>query len=201
MSLDRSERSPKANGCRKPGAGEFNIYPSQRRYTPPRTRHQRESRRKWRCLKKGGSISVATTFTQHISARASLTIACALGLLAFLPAAVSAQGDAALPPPGTGGGPGWSVVPSSDVNGNDNGLSDVTCVSTVDCWAVGSYTSDAQNFIDQTLIEHFDGQTWSIVASANTDGAETNGLKAVSCVSATDCWAVGAFQPASGPLR
>ena len=63
---------------------------------------------------------MATTFTRHISARASLTIACALGLLAFIPAAVSAQGDAALPPPGTGGGPGWSVVPSSDVNGNDN---------------------------------------------------------------------------------
>src|SRR5437762_10640339 len=104
MSLDRSECSLNANGCRKPEAGEFNTDPPQRRYTPPRTRHRRESRRKWRCHKKGGFISVATTFTRHISARAALTIACALDLLAFIPAAVSAQGDAALPVPGTGGG-------------------------------------------------------------------------------------------------
>ena len=41
-----------------------------------------------------------------------------------------------------------------------------------------------------TLIEHWNGISWSIVTSPNngTSGLQLNG---VTCASASDCWAVG----------
>src|SRR5207248_616002 len=41
----------------------------------------------------------------------------------------------------------------------------------------------------QTLIERWDGTSWAIVTSPNA--AQINLLNAVTCVSASDCWAVG----------
>ena len=43
----------------------------------------------------------------------------------------------------------------------------------------------------QTLIEHWDGASWAIVTSPNTSPAPANILVAVTCASASDCWAVG----------
>src|SRR5438132_14227897 len=58
--------------------------------------------------------------------------------------------------------PGWSIVPSPSVSGAPyNFLNAVACVSPSDCWAVGDYA--AAKF--QTLIEHWDGTSWSIVTS------------------------------------
>ena len=62
-------------------------------------------------------------------------------------------------------------------------LHGVTCLSVSDCWAVGAS--------DGTLIEHFDGNGWSIVPSANTGKAGQDVLNAVTCTSANACWAVG----------
>ncbi|MGC1183703.1 MAG: hypothetical protein WBA31_00945 [Candidatus Dormiibacterota bacterium] len=64
-------------------------------------------------------------------------------------------------------------------------LSAVTCVSSSDCWAVGTGA-------DLPLVEQFNGSTWSIVPSqqaGNTSQEDT--LDAVSCSSADSCWAVG----------
>jgi hypothetical protein len=85
---------------------------------------------------------------------------------------------------------GWTVVPSPD---GDNYVwsfsGDVSCLSETSCWAVGSHrTSDG---IYHTLTEHWDGAAWSIVPSPNTSAQDQNFLWGVSCLSGTECWAVG----------
>ena len=75
--------------------------------------------------------------------------------------------------------PAWSIVTSPNTStAQHNLLNDVTCTSASDCWAVGG-----------TLIEHWNGTTWSIVASPNITGY----LSDVTCASASDCWAVGYY--------
>ena len=89
-------------------------------------------------------------------------------------------------------GSSWAVVssPNAVVSGPDNSLNGVTCVSASECWAIG-YTSDTVNTPDnQNLIERWDGTSWTIVTSPNRSATD-NRLKAVTCVSASDCWAVG----------
>jgi hypothetical protein len=90
-------------------------------------------------------------------------------------------------------GTSWSIVNSPNTSTADyNSLSGVTCVSGSECWAVGYYfTSD--NFVDQTLIERWDGTSWSIVSSPNTSTTEANVVLGVTCVSASECWAVGYY--------
>ena len=88
----------------------------------------------------------------------------------------------------------WGVVASPDVNGtSENTLAGVTAIAANNIWAVGSST--IANFVQRTLIEHWDGRQWSMVASPNV-AAVGNGLTAVSAVSAKDIWAVGNL---SGP--
>ncbi len=56
-------------------------------------------------------------------------------------------------------------------------------------------------FAENTLIEHFDGQSWQIVPSPNTSLPQ-NELHAVAGSSATDIWAVGtALDPAASPAK
>jgi hypothetical protein len=79
----------------------------------------------------------------------------------------------------------------------ENYLYGVTCASPTDCWAVGDYISTNQNGTYQnTLIELFNGTTWSIVNSPNTNEL-SNVLNSVTCTSTTDCWAVGYSQNAT----
>jgi len=86
-------------------------------------------------------------------------------------------------------GSAWTIVTTPDTGATQtNYLLGVTCVSTSDCWAVG-YTSTSS--ADQTLVEHWDGTAWAIVPSPNTSTALANALLSVSCVSGSDCWAVG----------
>lgn len=89
----------------------------------------------------------------------------------------------------------WSVVPSPNPNGPGN-LNAVAAVSAHDIWAVGGFhnqTTGAQ----QTLIEHWNGTRWQIVASPNPSSTY-NVLNAVVAVSARDVWAVGYSASASG---
>jgi hypothetical protein len=87
----------------------------------------------------------------------------------------------------------WALATSPNPGTNSNSLSGVACPSANDCWAVG-YRSDSGP--DQTLIEHWNGSTWSVTPSGNENNGTTlygNQLSGVSCVSASDCWAVGTF--------
>jgi hypothetical protein len=85
---------------------------------------------------------------------------------------------------------GWAIVPSPNTSATQtNILNGVTCASSSDCWAVGYYITGSN--VQQTLIERWDGNSWAIVPSPNTDTTHNNTLTAVACASAAKCWAVG----------
>jgi hypothetical protein len=66
-------------------------------------------------------------------------------------------------------------------------------VSSNNCWAIGHYLLDSGEFNEQTLIEHWDGSSWSLVDSPNATSSTDNHLSGITCVSATECWAVGRY--------
>jgi hypothetical protein len=89
-------------------------------------------------------------------------------------------------------GTAWSVVASPNVEGGDRDfLYAVSCVSSTDCWAAGSYYTAAN--VQQTLIERWNGTAWSIVNSPNMSTTDFNLLSDVACASASECWAVGEY--------
>jgi hypothetical protein len=92
-------------------------------------------------------------------------------------------------------GIGWSIVATPDVTQRNNSLASVACVSSSDCWAAGTDTGNP--FLlpapDQTLTEHWNGKTWSIVKSADTSAVSNNSLSAIACAAQSDCWAAGSF--------
>src|SRR5207302_643268 len=64
--------------------------------------------------------------------------------------------------------------------------------SAADCWAIGFYFNGTAPNNSQTLTEHWDGMSWSIVPSPN-GGTQHNELDGVTCTSASNCWAVGSY--------
>lgn len=87
-------------------------------------------------------------------------------------------------------GSSWSIVPSPNEGSFDNYLSGVSCVSASSCTAVGYY--QYQNGDTYTLIESWNGSSWSIVPGSNP-GSSYNDLGSVSCPSAGSCTAVGVY--------
>ncbi len=84
-----------------------------------------------------------------------------------------------------------ALVPSGDSAASTD-LAGVAAVSPTDVWAVGSTSSTGA--AQQTLVERWDGTSWSIVAApdpGNTGSLGGAQLTAVSAVSADDVWAVG----------
>jgi hypothetical protein len=85
----------------------------------------------------------------------------------------------------------WKVIASPDVNGSlSDSLSGVAAVAANNIWAVGTYydTSNTQ----QTLIEHWNGTSWSIVHSPSSGQ-----LYGVTALAANNVWAVGSFSGTS----
>jgi hypothetical protein len=93
----------------------------------------------------------------------------------------------------------WSVVPT--VNPNPSAADTFKAVIALapdDAWAVGDYQDpDRKGY--STLIEHWDGVSWSVVPSPN--GSEINYLWAAAGISANDVWAVGIQYNGVGPIR
>jgi len=87
-------------------------------------------------------------------------------------------------------GSAWHVVPAPRVPNYINTLDGVTVLSPTDAWAVGNYTINRRPIEPKTLIEHWDGQQWSIVPSPNV-GTHGNALFAIAALSAQDVWTVG----------
>ena len=83
----------------------------------------------------------------------------------------------------------WTVVSSPTIKGGSAySLNGVVALAANNVWAVGAY-NNASN-VQQTLIEHWNGATWSVVASPNV-ASLFNDLTAMSAESAKDIWAVG----------
>ena len=95
----------------------------------------------------------------------------------------------------------WSQVPLPPINNRGwtnvtNYLEDIAVVSSNNIWAVG--LMDALDGGTWTLIMHWDGTQWRQVPSPNqpmpTGGFYSQGLQAVTAVSANDVWAVGYYR-------
>ena len=84
-------------------------------------------------------------------------------------------------------GAAWSLL-SSPAAGFDSALKGIACSSASNCFAVGVNGAEP----NQTLIEHWDGTTWTIVPSPTPTGASSPELLGVACPSASVCFAVGA---------
>ena len=83
----------------------------------------------------------------------------------------------------------WSVVPHPDPSqSNGDGFSGITAIAANNIWAVGGYgTRTGGSF---TLLEHWNGQKWSIVPSPSPNNY-VNSLLKIAADSANDIWAVG----------
>jgi hypothetical protein len=81
-------------------------------------------------------------------------------------------------------------VPGSSTQGILNGIS---CLSAVQCWAVGSLGGfgggGGGNFQPQAIIENWNGSSWSVDPSPNASAASL--LATVTCVRAVGCIAAG----------
>jgi hypothetical protein len=86
-------------------------------------------------------------------------------------------------------GGSWAIMPSPSPGGVVNVLDGVAAASSTDAWAVGSYGSSGTGTL--TLAEHWDGTSWTVVASENI-GTYASYFQAV-WASSGAAWAVGAF--------
>jgi hypothetical protein len=85
----------------------------------------------------------------------------------------------------------WTIQSSPSVEGASNHtLYDVSCTSIEACTAVGSYGNGAGT-LQKTLAERWNGKSWSIQGSPNPPESKNAEFFDVSCVSATNCEAVG----------
>ena len=92
----------------------------------------------------------------------------------------------------------WSIVPSPSMPSSDeNILNSVACTDPANCVATGHW-SDVNDTTDQTLIERWNGTSWSIVPSPNTSSTLQNDLNGVTCSATTQCFTVGGASTA-GP--
>ncbi|MGA2210905.1 MAG: hypothetical protein ABSH30_14855 [Acidimicrobiales bacterium] len=89
----------------------------------------------------------------------------------------------------------WKIQPTPNPSGRhwpNPELSGVSCPSTTECVAVGSYLDS--NSVLQTLVERWNGATWGIEDAPNPPNPDFGGgsvLGSVSCPSTTACTAVG----------
>lgn len=85
----------------------------------------------------------------------------------------------------------WTQVSSPNVGASDNVLAAVAGEATNNVWAVGSLVPDSNPDITTTLVNHFNGSKWSVVASPNV-GSEANSLNGVAAKGGK-AWAVGFY--------
>ncbi len=85
-------------------------------------------------------------------------------------------------------GKSWSSVPSPNPDERSQ-LGSVACVTSADCYAVGTISKSDFGTPWLSLVEHWNGRTWSVVASPSTNFATF--LNDVACAGPTTCFAVG----------
>jgi len=86
-------------------------------------------------------------------------------------------------------GTSWTIqTVSLPAGGSDGYLAGVDCVSATACTAVGDYFNGSHQV---PLGEGLTGTTWSALTMGVPPGVRASGLAGVSCLSATNCIAVG----------
>src|SRR5258708_28176140 len=77
----------------------------------------------------------------------------------------------------------WTGVQPPNPSLSVNSLSSVAVLSSCNAWAVGAYSNGTAG---QTLIEHWNGSSWTQVASPNPGGSsQAHGLSPVATTSPT----------------
>ncbi len=84
----------------------------------------------------------------------------------------------------------WQVVATPNPPLSNASLNAVSAVSSTDVWAAGNTFSGEH--ASSVFIEHWDGSTWSIVASPSL-AQSTPHLKSIVAISSTDVYAVGDY--------
>ena len=83
----------------------------------------------------------------------------------------------------------WSIVPTPTLlNGGTGALLGVSCSKPTACVAVGTADTSGSS---QTLVESWNGSTWSVVPSPNFPDGQVSILDGVSCSRPRACMAVG----------
>ncbi len=96
---------------------------------------------------------------------------------------------------------GWNIVVSASTGPQDsNLLLGTSCANAWNCWAVGgSFPSLSNNGKPSALINHWDGTSWSVTPLAPPAGSAASLLWNVTCVTTSDCWAVGGQELGANP--
>jgi hypothetical protein len=90
----------------------------------------------------------------------------------------------------------WELIGGTKSQGSRSYLYNVSCTSATSCMAVGNYLTEEPE-VSATFAEYWNGSTWenrlpvNPVKSGGEPSRESNYLESVSCVSSTDCTAVG----------
>lgn len=84
-------------------------------------------------------------------------------------------------------GSSWQIIASPSVGQSDI-LEGVQALSTNNVWAVG-VSNNYNGAVSKTLIEHWDGMSWTIVSSPNRGDGDD--LHAIAALAPNDIWAVG----------
>src|SRR5947208_2221505 len=88
----------------------------------------------------------------------------------------------------------WSSIASPNVGTGSNLLYRIAAVSANNVWAVGEYGNGNGS---STLVEHWNGKQWSVLASPTVNGATENTLAGVTAIAANNIWAVGSSTTAN----
>jgi hypothetical protein len=98
-------------------------------------------------------------------------------------------------------GTSWTGVKTPNVGTGNGHLNAVLALAPNNVWAVGLSTpTGAQQSATQTLIEHFDGTSWSVVPSPNvgSNDFQSNQLLGLTANSPDDIWAFGSHLSTDG---
>lgn len=88
----------------------------------------------------------------------------------------------------------WRSIPGPNVGTSTNFLNGVAVISSNNVWTVGSYGNGNGGL---TLVQHWDGTQWKVVASPNIKGSVSDSLSEVAAIAANNIWAVGSYNNAS----
>lgn len=85
-------------------------------------------------------------------------------------------------------GSGWSIVDTPPISAPTVQLNSASAVDSSNVWAAG-YSDNPSCLCGQTVVEHWDGISWTRVSSPNPGVADY--LYGIAALSATDLWVVG----------
>jgi hypothetical protein len=83
-------------------------------------------------------------------------------------------------------GTSWSIVPSPNPDTQSNQLHAIAGVASNDLWAVGGRGDGITCCPDESLIEHWNGTSWSVVSNPGRSS-----LQGASALATNNVWAVG----------